>query len=308
MLPIKTNNKIALVHDGLCDVGGAERVFQYLCEEFCEADIFTSCYQPDKTLEYFKGKKINVTDLNWVITSSRLFRLGYLLLIRAMKNIDLSDYDIVISSSASVAKYVTVKKGKHFSYCYYPTRAIWETDKYFQNSILKYIIKPFLPFIKRLDLNAAQEVDHFLAISNDTHHHIKKYYGRDSDIIHCPIDLKKFKPKSSKSEHFLIVSRLIKWKKLDYAIEAFNKIGYKLKVIGTGEEEPTLKKMSNLRLEREEIFRDCGSLRVVRKKFINNLNPKIKKIGHVITNEKTSFAINTDLDFLIAKNVLSKKI
>ena len=69
-----------------------------------------------------------------------------------------------------------------------------------------------------------------------------------------------------------------------------------------------LKKMSNLRLEREEIFRDCGSLRVVRKKFINNLNPKIKKIGHVITNEKTSFAINTDLDFLIAKNVLSKKI
>ena len=216
MQKIKSNKKIALIHDALCDTGGAERVFQYLCEEFYEADIYTSCYLPDKTLEFFKSKKINVTNLNRFIKSSKTFRLSYLFLINAMKKINLSEYDIVISSSASVAKYITAKRGKHFSYCYYPTRAIWESDKYFQNSILKYFLKAFLPFLKRLDYNAAQKVDRFLAISNNSRKYIKKYYGRNSDIIYCPIDCNLFSPKLLKDDHFLIVSRLVKWKKLDH--------------------------------------------------------------------------------------------
>ena len=105
--------KIALVHDALCDVGGAERIFQYMCEEFDEADIYSTCFRPQKTLKYFKTRKINVTGLNPIILNSSLFRISFLISIYALKKIDFSNYDVVISSSASVAKYINVNRGAH---------------------------------------------------------------------------------------------------------------------------------------------------------------------------------------------------
>ena len=228
----RSSLKIALVHDALCSVGGAEKVFQYLCEEFQEADIYSCCYNPKETLDYFKKKIIHIPPIGKYIKSPFEFRLSFPLSINAMRKIDLSKYDIILSSSASVAKYVTASKhAKHFCYCYYPTRAVWESEKYFGRSILRYLVKPMLPYFKYRERKAIKRIDRFIAISKDTAKHIKRYYGRNSDIIYCPIDLDNFFSSTNRSDDYLIVSRLEKWKKIDHAIEAFNKLGNSLNII-----------------------------------------------------------------------------
>ena len=241
--------RIALVHDALCCVGGAERVFKYLCEEFEEADIYTLCYNPNETLDYFNSKIINTTWLNNIIKTPKLVRIFYPLAAIAMKKINLDNYDLVISSSASIAKYVSAKNGKHISYCYYPTRALWEPEKYFGKSFWLYFLKPFLKYFQNQDKTLTERVDSFIAISNDTKKYIKKYYDRSSDVIFCPIETEKYFSLNEKSDYFLLVSRLIKWKKVDYAIEAFNELGLPLKIIGTGDEERYLKSIANKNIE-----------------------------------------------------------
>jgi glycosyltransferase involved in cell wall biosynthesis len=236
--------KIAIVQDHLCCIGGSERIFQYLCEEFPEADAYTLAYNPSKTCPFFLTRKINTTWLNKFLQSMEAVRWSFPLATYAMQSIDLSKYDIVISSSATVAKYVLVPNGKHICYCYLPTRALWHFDQYFGNSIKAKLVKPILPYLKKRDYTAAQKVDHFIAISNSSREYIKQYYDRDAEVIYCPIETDKFYSSERKGSHYLIISRLQHWKKIDYAIEAFNKLGLPLRIIGTGKEESTLRSMA----------------------------------------------------------------
>lgn len=236
--------KIALVQDSLCTVGGSERVFQYLCEEFEEADIFTLCYNTKNTPAYFRIRKINVTWMNRFIQTPQLFRFSFPIATYVMENLDLSYYEVVISSSASVAKYLRTPNGNHFCYCYYPTRALWQPRKYFGNSKMRYFIKPYLPYLRKRDYSAAQKVNHFIAISEDTKKHIKEIYNRDSTVIHSPISTDKFYSLDPREDYYLLVSRLEEWKKVDYAVKAFNILGLPLKIVGIGEEEQYLKSIA----------------------------------------------------------------
>jgi glycosyltransferase involved in cell wall biosynthesis len=233
--------KIAIVHDYLCGYGGAERVFQYICEAFPEADVYTLAYNPQTTYPYFLTRRIHTTWLNAFVQSMEVFRWSFPIATYAMQSLDLSQYDIVLSSSATVAKYVIVPNGKHICYCYIPTRALWHFDEYFDNNIKAKLLKPLLPYLKRRDYSAAQRVNRFIAISNDSREYIKKYYHRDADIIYSPIELKMFYASEKKKDHYLIVSRLEHWKRVDYAIEAFNQLGLPLKIIGTGKEGSRLR-------------------------------------------------------------------
>lgn len=236
--------KIAVVHDYLCAIAGSERVFKYICEEFSEADVYTLAYNSNKTFPYFSSRKINTTWLNYFVRSTRAFRWSFPIATYEMELLNLNKYDVVLSSSATVAKYIRVR-GKHICYCYIPTRALWQNQTYFEGSIIGLIVKPFLPYLRERDFRAAQAVDSFLAISKDSQSHIKKTYKRDSDVVFSPIELDKFEFSTSKSDYYLIVSRLEKWKRVDYAIEAFNKLGLPLRIVGVGEEERTLRKMAN---------------------------------------------------------------
>ena len=236
--------KIALVHDFLCAVGGSERIFEYLCEEFKEADIFTLSINPVKTFPYFSTREINVTWMNRFVRSHSIFKWFFPIASYAMEKLDLSGYQIVISSSATVAKYIKVPSGKHFCYCYFPTRALWESGKYFGNSRKKVLLKPFLKYLQKRDFSAAQQVDQFIAISEYTRRFIKKYYNRNSVVIHSPIETDKFYSAEQRGDYYLLVSRLEKWKRVDYAITAFNKLGLPLRIIGTGEEQEYLKRIS----------------------------------------------------------------
>ena len=233
--------RVALVHDYLCGIGGSERVFQYICQEFPEADIYTLAYNPKQTFPYFKSRKINKTWLNTFVQSPGLFRLSFPIATHVMEHLNLNGYDLVLSSSATVAKYVNVKEGKHICYCYIPTRAIWKFEDYFQKSLVSSFFKILLPHLKKRDFKAAQKVDHFIAISEDTRGYIKNFYQRDSNVIYCPIETDKFYPALKREDYYLVVSRLEHWKRVDYAIDAFNELGLHLKVIGTGAEEQSLK-------------------------------------------------------------------
>jgi len=240
---------IALVHDALCCIGGAERVFKYLCEEYSEADIFTLCYNPKETLEFFNTRNINVTWLNKLIQTPKALRVSYPIASIVMNNLDLSKYDLIISSSASIAKYVSTNRGVHFSYCYYPTRALWEPEKYFGSSMWLRGVNPLIEYYRKKDKKLSEHVDHFIAISEDSRNHIKEYYGRNSHVINCPIEISKFTPSIEKSDYFLLVSRLLKWKRVDFAIKAFSDMGLPLKIIGTGEEESYLRSIAAPNIE-----------------------------------------------------------
>ncbi len=236
--------KIAIVHDYLCGLGGSERIFQYMCEEFPEADAYTLALNPSGTYPYFSTRKVHTTWLNRFVQSPRAFRLSFPIATYVMQWLDLSQYDVVLSSSATVAKYVSVPNGKHICYCYIPTRAIWHFDEYFGASMKAKILKLSLPYLKKRDYAAAQKINRFIAISEASRNYIKQYYNRDAEVIYCPIELHKFHPAKKKGDHYLIVSRLERWKRIDYAIEAFNRLGLPLRIIGAGNEESRLKAMA----------------------------------------------------------------
>tara|TARA_B100000780_G_scaffold262090_1_gene214961 strand:- start:1083 stop:2183 length:1101 start_codon:yes stop_codon:yes gene_type:complete len=235
--------KIALIHDYLCGIGGSERVFEYMCQEFTEADIYTLSYNESETLPGYKKYNIKTTFLNSFVRSMDSFRWSFPVATYAMERIDLSEYDLVLSSSATVAKYVNVPNGIHFCYCYIPTRALWQTEDYFGKNWKSYLIYPFLEYLKYRDIKAAKKIDYFIAQSDDTKNHIQHVYSRSSKIINGPIDVDRFQSfnKENRGNHYLLVSRLEKWKKVEYAIDAFNELGLPLRVVGSGDEGKKLK-------------------------------------------------------------------
>lgn len=240
-----SEKKIALVHDYLCGKGGSERVFQYICEIYPNADIYTLAYNKNKTFDYFRKRKIITTLMNFFVRDMNSFRNFYLLNIFFMKVINFSKYDLIISSSASIAKYIRSKNTYHISYIYTPTRAIWFPNIYFKRNLKYLIFKILLKFFKYVDYNSIKNINQIISISKMTYHNVLKFYDRQSIILNSPIDFKKFKFSNTKKDFYLIVSRLEYWKKVDYAIEAFNELNEKLIIIGTGKEEDIYKKKSN---------------------------------------------------------------
>lgn len=237
--------RIALVHDYLCTVGGSDRVFQYMCEAFPEADVYTLSLNRSAVIPYFaKRQDIHTTWMNSLVQTPAAFRLLFPIATYAMERLDLRGYDLVLSSAATVARYVRAPDGRHVCYCYIPTRAIWHFEQYFGKSLVGRGFRLLLPSLKRRELEAVARTDQFIAISEMTRGYIREYYGRESTVLNCPIDLAAFASGPERTDAFLIVSRLERWKRVDYAIEAFTKVGLTLRVIGKGPEEARLRAMA----------------------------------------------------------------
>jgi glycosyltransferase involved in cell wall biosynthesis len=236
--------KMAIVLDQLCGMAGTERVAQYICEEFAEADVYTLAYNPQTTFPYFATRNIRTTWLNRIVRSMPAFRWSFPVATHVMQSLNLRSYDVVLSCSATVAKYISAPKGTHICYCYIPTRALWQFDAYFRPSLRAAVVKPFLNYLRNRDYRAAQRVDQFIAISEMTKQYISAYYKRTADVIHCPVDLTLFRPVGERKGHYLMVSRLESWKKLDFAVEAFNILNLPLRVVGSGPEEGRLRAMA----------------------------------------------------------------
>jgi glycosyltransferase involved in cell wall biosynthesis len=246
-----------------------------MVEAFPNADIITLSYNPDTTLPEFRNYRIKTSLLNRLINSHKRFKILFPLATAFMSFWNIArKYDIVLMSSATSAKYLSKKNAAHICYCYFPTRAIWNENSYFSKDSRKfvhYIFKLALPLLRWHDNRAAQRIDRFIAISKTTQDAIKEIYNKNSDVLISPIPVEKFRVglKESKKPFFLLVSRLEYWKRVDYAIEAFNRLGMPLRIIGSGDDESRLKSMAKNNIEflggvsMDELILQYGQARAV---------------------------------------------
>ncbi|OGB74528.1 hypothetical protein A2V68_02875 [candidate division Kazan bacterium RBG_13_50_9] len=250
-----TQLKVALVHDFLTTMGGAERVTQALSEIFPQAPICTLLYHP-RVGQYFPGKKIIVSSLqrwhrNLRIPTKYLFPF----MPQAIESFDLSGYDLVISSNNSFAGgIITDPNTFHLSYCHSPTRYLWDaTHTYVDEQRLpvwvKNIVRAQLSDLRIWDRLAAGRVQRYIANSHNVERRIRKYYRRDADVIYPPVDTHKIKPKSGNSGYFLVVSRLVSYKRIDLAIKACNVLKLPLLIIGEGEHRSVLERLAGPTVE-----------------------------------------------------------
>lgn len=260
---MKKDLKVAIVCDWLTNVGGAEKVLYYIWRLFPEAPIYTSQYDP-KGIDWFLKADVRTGSLQKYPAKLRRF-LGPLRQ-RYFSKLDLSEYDLIISVTGAEAK--AVKSGKwlhknkkkalnprgiHISYCHVPTQYYWQMyDDYIKNPgfgvlnpLVRFFFRLFVIPLRRADLKSAQRPDDFVTISKYAKEQILKYYGRESVIIHPPVELDDFKYKKVKmKDYYITTSRQVNWKRVDLAIKACMMTQRKLLVIGEGPEHKKLVKLA----------------------------------------------------------------
>ncbi len=247
------NMNIALVHEWITNVAGSERVLLVLKELFPDAPIFTSVYAPEKA-KPFNKYEVHTSFLQKIpfMKTKRELLIPFTPL--AFEQFDLSKFDLVISSTSMAAKGVITKPDTiHVSYCHTPPRYLWEAqiDPRAKGGMLAGIKSLTSHKMRIWDRVAADRVDHFLANSKYVAGRIKKYYDRDADVVYPPVNCARFNDccNSNIGNYFLFVSRLVNYKKCDLVIAAFNKLGWPLKIIGTGPDKSKLESMAKKNIE-----------------------------------------------------------
>lgn len=252
--------RVAIVHDWLTNMGGAEPVVLELHKLWPEAPIYTSVYD-QANLPAFAGCDVRTTFLQKILPKSIRYKhvLWPVLRSFAFKRLDLSQYDFIISSASAEAKNVRKNSGAtHVCYCHTPTRYYWSHYQEFKNQFdfgaLNWLIRPLIPtlvsWMRRRDLDSAKGVDYFIANSEVTKNRIKKYYKRESVVIHPPVDTKRFIKNTSYDRNgYIVWGRHVPYKRFDMAIEACDQLNKKLTVVGSGPDTERLKKLAGLNID-----------------------------------------------------------
>ena len=240
----ESSMKIALVHDYLTQPGGAERVFELLCKRYPNADIFTSLYEPKRTIDLGE-REVRTTVLQKVPGASKNFRLMAPFYFSAFRALDLQDYDLIISSTTGFAKAVRKRPGAtHICFCHNVTRFLWDTTTYLRDYAtyrnLSGMLEPIFQRLRKADLDSAQEPDFYIANSSTVARRIQQYYGKKSVVINYPIDINQFIFSQEKEDFYLTSARLLGYKRIDVIIEAFNWLGWPLLITGDGPERERL--------------------------------------------------------------------
>lgn len=247
---------MAIVHDTLIQFGGAERVLLALMELFPHAPVFTLLYDPAvgpalaAASPAFDERRIRTSFLQRVPWARRHHHYWPLLMPLAVEQFNLQGYDIVFSDTYSYAKGVVTDPGTfHISYCFTPTRYIWDDCHRYVRAFAER--SPFLrlaplglSYIRLWDYFAAQRVDSYLTLSSFVAERIKKYYGKAAFVIAPPVNVDRFTVSEKDEGYYVVVARLVPYKRVDLAIAACQKLGRSLKVVGTGPELVRLKKQA----------------------------------------------------------------
>jgi glycosyltransferase involved in cell wall biosynthesis len=242
--------KLALVHDWLNQLGGAEDVLQTLVGMYPEAPIFTSIYWREGMPAAYREWDIRVT---WMDRLPGIYQhhQPYLPLYPlTFGRLDLSAYRAVLSNKSGFCHGVrTGPDTTHICYCLAPTRYVWGYAEYAAREALPPLVrtalKPLIRWLRRWDYQAAQRVDHFVAISTEIQARIRRCYDRDSTIIFPPVDTHRFAPASRHDDFFLFVGRLVPYRRIDLAVRAFNQLGLPLVVAGAGRDREALETMAS---------------------------------------------------------------
>jgi glycosyltransferase involved in cell wall biosynthesis len=242
--------RVALVHDFLLDVRGAERVFLAMCELWPEADVFTAVYDEKGTEGRFAHRRVGTTFLQRVRPTARSFRPLLPLYPYAIESLDLSAYDLVVSSSSAWAHGVIVDAGTvHVSYCHNPFRYAWserEATLAARAPGVRTGLRVLLSRWRQWDRLAAQHVDRYVANSHTTRRRMERYWGRSAAVVYPPVETTRFTPvPSGRREDFhLVLAELMPHKRIDVAVDAFNKLGRRLVVVGDGPDMRRLRRLA----------------------------------------------------------------
>lgn len=245
--------KVAIVHDWLTNMGGAERIIRILHELFPDAPIYTLVYNKKNMPEDFKKMDIRTSFIQKMPLGIKKYQSYLPLMPIAVEQFDLREYDIVISSSTACAKGVVTRSDTmHICYCNTPMRYAWDMYHNYiegKNKLTKGIIAILMNYIRLWDKVSADRVDYYIGNSSYVASRIKKHYRRESEVIYPPVNTDYYTPKGQVRDYYLVVSRLVPYKRVDLVVDAFNSLGLPLKVIGSGSELDKLKSIAKSNIE-----------------------------------------------------------
>jgi glycosyltransferase involved in cell wall biosynthesis len=245
--------KLALVHDGLATAGGrggAEWVLTVLKKIFPDAPVYTTVYHKDRMPDYFRQYDIRTSFIQRFPKGKELYQTYLPFMPTAVEQFDFSGYDVVLSCSHSVAKgVITPPETLHLCYCYTPLRYAWDMYHEYMTGeewgrFKRLLIPPLLTYMRLWDSVTSDRVDAFIAISKHVARRIWKYYKRTSVVIYPPVDTSTFIRSDKIESYFLVVSRLVSYKRIDIAVQAFNTLGLPLVIIGDGTEKEKLARIA----------------------------------------------------------------
>ena len=236
------------MHDFLVNVRGAERVFLAMCDMWPDADLFTPIFDERGTAGRFSHRRIHTSFLQRLRPTSRTFRALLPFYPAAIESFDLSGYDLVVSSSSAWAHAVICEERTiHVCYCHNPFRYAWNerhrTLAERADPISRAALRGYLRRWREWDWIAAQRVDRYVTNSRTTQERIKSYFGRDSRVVHPPVELTRFAP-AEPGEHYVVLSELVSHKRIDTAVRAFTRLGLPLVVAGDGPDKRRLKRLA----------------------------------------------------------------
>jgi glycosyltransferase involved in cell wall biosynthesis len=237
--------KVAIVHDYFTQAGGAEKVAEELYRLFPNSSLLTTVAFRDCLPSLLKDVPVTTSWMQHLPGIERYYRLYFLFYPFAVGDLDLSAYDLVLSSSSGYAKGVRAgRDAVHVCYCHTPMRWVWNFDGYSQRESFGVGQRALLPLLIRglrfWDEEAARQPDHFVANSRVVADRIRNTYGRCAEVIHPPINIDRFHPSSSRGDYYLVLSRLVSYKRIDLAIRACSERGKKLVVVGEGPDRQSL--------------------------------------------------------------------
>src|SRR5213080_1038810 len=241
------HRRVALVHDFLLDIRGAERVFAAICDLYPEADLFTAVYDERGTEGRFSHRRVTTSYLQRLRPSARTFRALLPLYPAAMESLDLRGYDLVISSSSAWAHGVIPDEDAvHVCYCHNPFRYAWnarEETLAGRGAVARAALGLVFQRWRQWDWIAAQRVDAYIANSHTTQDRIARYFGRESTVLHPPVEVARFAP-CTPGDTYVVLSELMAHKRIDVAVRAFTDLGLPLLVIGDGPDARRLRKLA----------------------------------------------------------------
>ena len=251
--------KIAIVCDFLTTMGGAENVVLALHEAFPQAPIYTALYNPEKVPAFAK-LDVRTSSLQKLPKKLRSYhKLFPTMAVKAMRELDLSEFDIIIASSYLHGHQVTKTRPNQvlIEYCHTPPRYYWSHYEEYRknpgygklNPFVRALMPLLVPKQRKLDLQAASQVDVFIANSTETQKRIKRYYNRSSMIIYPPVDTKRFTPARNREDYYVTIGRQLPYKRYDLAVQAATKLNKKLIVFGNGPMHETLVKLAGPTVE-----------------------------------------------------------
>lgn len=244
---------LALVHDWLNQIGGAENVLEELVSMYPGSPVYTSIYAPDLMPDSYREWDIRTLWMDRLPGIHTHHQPYVALYPAAWQGLDLSGYDVILSNKSGFCHGVEAGDAVHVCYCLAPTRYVWQTDHYVTRegfgALTNQIVRPIMKALQNWDYEAAQRVDHFVAISTDIQGRIRRFYNRESTIIFPPVDIDRFQPATTHDDYYLVVSRLVPYKRVDLAVRACTELGLPLRVAGSGRDADSLKEIAGPTVE-----------------------------------------------------------